>query len=200
MHRHRPRSYTLIELIMVIIILSLAAAILVPNLGARDILAVQSAIRAVIGDLSFAASDAQANQEYRRIYFFQGRNGYILFRVTDAAFATPMDIEACPGIPGMGCSIADPWPGDIILDTFKGNRPYVIEFDEISRLEGVTISDVQIDVMNGREITFDALGGTVYDNGSIAPGAGGFIELTFGDKVYRINIAPFTGKLTVQEL
>ncbi len=51
-----------------------------------------------------------------------------------------------------------------------------------------------------REITFDNLGGTVYDNGGIDPGMGGFIELNFDDKTFRINIAPFTGKLTVQEL
>ncbi|MHC4827474.1 MAG: prepilin-type N-terminal cleavage/methylation domain-containing protein, partial [Planctomycetota bacterium] len=56
------RGYTLIELILVMALLALAAALLVPHLVGRDSLAVQAAIRLLIADLSFAQTDALANQ------------------------------------------------------------------------------------------------------------------------------------------
>jgi type II secretory pathway pseudopilin PulG len=198
MHARRTRalrSYTLIELVMVIIILGLAAAILIPSLSNRDAVAVQASIRSIVGDLAFAASDAQANQEYRRVYFFDDGSGYCILRVSAVDFASPADLEDCPGTAGMPCAALD----QIITNRFKGNRPYIVRFNDFGRLEGVSVTDTSIDGV-AREITFDNLGGTVYfDGAGIVPGVGGYIELTFDDEVYRINIAPFTGKLTVQE-
>lgn len=198
MHARRARalrSYTLIELVMVIIILGLAAAILIPSLSNRDAIAVQAAIRSIVGDLAFAASDAQANQQYRRVYFFDDGSGYCILEVTAMDFTSPMDLESCPGPPGMPCAALD----QIITNRFKGNRPYIVRFADFGRLEGVFVTDVSIDGP-AREITFDHLGGTVYfDGAGIVPGTGGYLELTFDDEVFRINIAPFTGKLTVQE-
>ncbi len=67
--RKSARSYTLIELIMVMAVLALAAAILIPNMSFRNSLTVQGVVRLLIADLSFAQSDALANQQYRRVVF-----------------------------------------------------------------------------------------------------------------------------------
>ena len=67
----RPRSYTLIELIMVMAVLALAAALLVPNIVGSDTMRAQAAVRLLIADLRFAQSDALANQEFRRVVFYR---------------------------------------------------------------------------------------------------------------------------------
>ena len=175
------RGYTLIELILVMGILALAAALLVPHLVDRDSLAVQSAVRLIIADLSFAQSDALANQEYRRIQFYADGRGYCLYRVTDADFADPFD-------PGMV---------DYLLDPLHAQRDYIVDFTEGSRFEGISISAVNIDG-GTRQITYDALGGTVVAVGT--PGTGGQITVSSPSGSYRIDIAPFTGKLTVIKL
>ncbi|MCH8150923.1 MAG: type II secretion system protein [Planctomycetes bacterium] len=177
------RGYTLIELILVMGILALAAALLVPHLVDRDSLAVQSAVRLIIADLSFAQSDALANQEYRRIQFYADGRGYCLYRVTDADFADPFD----PNLVDY----------DYLLDPLHAQRDYIVDFTEGSRFEGISISAVNIDG-GTRQITYDALGGTVVAVGT--PGTGGQITVSSPSGDYRIDIAPFTGKLTVTKL
>ncbi|MCH8343784.1 MAG: prepilin-type N-terminal cleavage/methylation domain-containing protein [Planctomycetes bacterium] len=177
------RGYTLIELILVMGILALAAALLVPHLVDRDSLAVQSVVRLIIADLSFAQSDALANQEYRRIQFYADGRGYCLYRVTDADFAAPFD----PNLVDY----------DYLLDPLHAQRDYIVDFTEGSRFEGISISAVNIDG-GTRQITYDALGGTVVAVGT--PGIGGQITVSSPSGDYRIDIAPFTGKLTVIKL
>ena len=177
------RGYTLIELILIMGILALAAALLVPHLVDRDSLAVQSAVRLIIADLSFAQSDALANQEYRRIQFYADGRGYCLYRVTDADFADPFD--------------PDTVDYDYVLDPLHALRDYVVDFTEGDRFEGISISAVNIDG-GTRQITYDALGGTVVAVGT--PGTGGQITVSSPSGSYRIDIAPFTGKLTVIKL
>ena len=87
----RLRGYTLVELIMVVALLGLASAILIPHLKDLKKLEVQSAVRTIIADLSFAQSDALANQEYRRLHFYPDGRGYCLIRVEEADFFKVFD-------------------------------------------------------------------------------------------------------------
>jgi prepilin-type N-terminal cleavage/methylation domain-containing protein len=170
------RGYTLIELLIVIAVLGLAAAILIPSLGQPDTLTIQGAVRRIIGDISFAQSDALAQQENRRILFYTDGRGYILLR-------PPYDPDV-----------------DYIYDPLVGSAhdgAYIVDFDADSRFEGITISAVDLD--GGEEfLTFDELGGTVAAGGG--PGTGGTILITSPNASYQITVAPFTGKLTVQKL
>jgi type II secretory pathway pseudopilin PulG len=180
------RSYTLIELIMVMAVLALAAAMLVPHLVGRDSLTVQAAVRLLIADLSFAQTDALANQEYRRVVFYDDGAGYCIIRVPTAGWVTPADLND-PAV-------------DYVYDPLGNMGQYIVNFVEDERFEGVLITSADIDgqVLTDRpEITYDQLGGTV--NGA-APGTGGNVVITFDDESYRIDIAAFTGKLTVTEL
>ena len=182
------RSYTLIELIMVMGVLALAAAMLVPHLVGRDSLTVQAAVRLIIADLSFAQTDALANQGFRRVVFYPDGSGYCLIRVPSAGWVTPADLE--------DGSV------DYVYDPLGNMGRYVVNFVEDERFEGVRISSVEIEGVtlppDRPEITYDQLGGTVSPGGG--PGTGGNITLTFDDENYRIDIAAFTGKLTVTEL
>ena len=175
------RSYTLIELIMVMAVLALAAAMLVPHLVGRDMLTVQAAIRMLIADLSFAQTDALANQEFRRVVFYADGAGYCLIRVPSAGWVTDLSDPAL----------------DYVYDPLGHQGQYIVNFFEDDRFEGVMITAANIDgtmLADQPEITYDQLGGTV--KGAVA-GTGGYVVLSFDDESYRIDIAAFTGKLTV---
>ncbi len=181
------RSYTLIELIMVMAVLALAAAILVPNLVGRDSLTAQAAVRMIIGDVSFVQSDALARQKFRRIVFYPDGTGYCLIGVPNENYVTPSDLD-------------DPTIEYLTVPLGKMGR-YIVRFDSDGRFEGVSITSADIDgtVLSGRpEITYDSLGGTVVAGG--APGIGGELVVTFDGFSYQISFAPFTGKMTVTEL
>ncbi|HVP74321.1 MAG TPA: type II secretion system protein [Phycisphaerales bacterium] len=176
----RRRSYTLIELLIVCAILGIAGALLIPQIVGRDIMACQSAVRLIIGDISFAQSDALAHQEYRRIHFDADGMGYSISRVTQTGLGQPFNASTA----------------DFIHDPLEGGD-YVVSIGSDDRFSGVTIASVNIDG-NGRDLNFDALGGTVTSTGTV--GSGGTIVVSSANDSYRITIAPFTGKITVVQL
>ena len=186
------RGYTLVELIAVVMILGVAGMLLVPNLVDRSTFAIQAASRSVVADMVFAQSDALANQEFRRLQFIPaelGETGYVGFciiRVTPENFNHPFD----------------PDTADFILDEQGSSDQlgrYIVDFTSDDRFGAVRISSVDIDA--GMDyITFDEYGGSV-SSSSGAPGTGGEVELEGGNgQRYLVNIAPFTGKTTVQVL
>ncbi|MHC4129132.1 MAG: hypothetical protein ACYSWT_04345 [Planctomycetota bacterium] len=181
------RSYTLIELIMVMAVLALAAALLVPQLVGRDSLTVQAAVRLLIADLSFAQTDALANQEFRRVVFYDDGAGYCIIRVPSENWVTPADLSD-PSV-------------DYVYDPLGSMGQYIVNFLEDDRFEGVSITAADIDgatLVDRPEITYDTLGGTVRPGG--VPGTGGNVVISFGDESYSIDVAAFTGKLTVSKL
>jgi prepilin-type N-terminal cleavage/methylation domain-containing protein len=178
------RAYTLIELIIVIALLGLAGSMLVPQIVGRHSMVAQAAVRKIISDLSFAQSDALSHQEFRRVHFYDDGSGYCIVRVTDETFDDDFDADTA----------------DYVIDPLSPGgdaSSYIVDFVADDRFEGVSISAVAID--GGAEfITFDQLGGTVMDGS--APGVGGSFVVSAADASYKINIAPFTGKLTVEKV
>lgn len=177
------RGYTLIELIVVIGILGLASALLIPQLVGRDSMAAQSAVRLMIGDITFAQSDALANQEMRRVHFYDDGRGYCLVRIDQGDLSQAFD-EATADY------INDPLQGDV--------GRYIVDFGANDRFEGISIISSDVDGSGGEDLNFDALGGTVM--GGNVPGVGGTIVVGTADIQFEITIAPFTGKLTVRRL
>ncbi len=181
------RSYTLIELIIVMVVLALAAALLVPHLVGPDLLKAQAAVRLIIADLSYAQADALANQEYRRVHFYPDGRGYCLVRITSTELALPFD----------------PLTAEYLVDPLGALRDYIVDFTVDNRFEGVAIEttstiDTVAIIPNGTDITYDALGGTIRSDGNA--GTGGAIVVFFNDERYEIAISGFTGKLTVRKL
>lgn len=181
-----PRSYTLIELIMVMAVLALAAALLIPHMVGIDSMTVQAAVRLLIADLSFAQSDALANQEFRRVVFYADGTGYCILIVDSFDEVTPADLDD-PGV-------------NYVYDPLGNMGRYIIDYTVDGRFDGVVITEATIDgttLLSRPQITYDQLAGTVRTDGT--PGIGGSIVLTFKDSSYRITVSPFTGKLTVIE-
>ena len=181
-HSARDRAYTLIEVLIVVALLGLASALLIPYLVRGDSLQLQAAVRHIVADLSFAQSDALSHQEYRRVHFYDDGSGYCLVRIDQADIGTEFD-------PDTADYIHDPIaPG-------HESGHYIFKLTEEDGFEEVSITDVDIDGEDGQDLYYDPLGGTVMDGG--VPGIGGTIEITAGGETYEIDIAPFTGKLTV---
>lgn len=63
------RAFSLAEMLIVVVIISIAAAILAPNIGSTDALKVQGAVRTIVSDITVAQSDAIAMQRKRGIRF-----------------------------------------------------------------------------------------------------------------------------------
>ncbi len=179
-----PGSYTLIELIMVMSVLALAAALLVPHMVGSDNMTVQAAVRLLIADLSFAQSDALANQEFRRVVFYADGAGYCILIVDSFDEVTPSNLDD-PAV-------------NYVYDPLGTMGRYIVDYTVDDRFEGVAITEATIDgtiLTLQPEITYDQLGGTVRLDST--PGIGGSIVLTFKDSSYRVTVSPFTGKLTV---
>ncbi len=179
--RRVTRAYTLIEMLIVITVLGIAGALLVPHLVYKDSLSTQAAVRMIISDMNFAQSDALANQEFRRVHFYDNGSGYCIYRVTEATFDVPFD-------PATADYIDDP------LGVVGDFGAYIVDFTTKNRFEDVSISLANIDGGN-RYVTYDALGGTVTSGN--APGTGGEIQIQAEDMIYQIAFSPFTGKMTV---
>ncbi|MEO1237303.1 MAG: GspH/FimT family pseudopilin [Planctomycetota bacterium] len=86
--------------------------------------------------------------------------------------------------------VNDEFGNALSLDWINGDaNNYVVDFTEDARFQGVTITAV--DFNGGSEITFDDLGG---------PSSGGSITIVFDRRSYRIDVAEFTGRITVTKL
>lgn len=181
--RSRRHAYTLLELLIVVGLLGLAGSLLIPYMVGRSSLETQSAVRRVIADISFAQADAISHQEYRRVYFYEDGRGYCIIRV-----GANFDAEF------------DPDTADYIYDPLGNAGPdgkYIVDFTADKRYEHVSIQQATLD-NNQRYLTFDQTGGTVMSGG--APGTGGHIIVHSDDASYRIDVEPFTGRLTVVKL
>ena len=178
------RGYTLIEVLIVVTILGLAAALLVPYLSSKGDFDTQSAVRTLIADISFAQSDALANQGFRSVYFYPDGTGWCLVRSNEDSLAEEFD-------PGTADYVYDP------LASHAERGAYIMNLNNGQQFSSVRVTSVNIDG-GKRLLTFDELGGTVASGG--IPGTGGSIVLTSPQASYQLDLAPITGKVRVTRL
>ena len=178
-------------MVVVIAVLGIAGMMLIPNLVDRNTFAIQAASRTIVSDIVFAQSDALANQEYRRVQFIgsevgsTGYTGFCVIRVTPATFFNPFDPDAAD-------YVYDP------MASASEDGRYIVDFGADGRFGDVKISSVNLD--SGMDfITFDEFGGSI-SSSSGAPGTGGSVDLISKGHRYRVHVAPFTGKTTVEVL
>lgn len=84
-------AYTLVEVLVLVVILGIAAAMIVPNMRSTDVLRVQAAVRTVVSDITVAQSDAVAYQQGRAIVFYPAENRYVTVEVRGSQINPALD-------------------------------------------------------------------------------------------------------------
>ncbi|MHB1156691.1 MAG: GspH/FimT family pseudopilin [Phycisphaerales bacterium] len=159
---HIRFGFTLVEILFVVLILGIVAALVVPQIGSTATFEVQGAARTVVADLLFAQNDAIANQTTRKVVFDTVNNRY---RVTDSA----------------GNTLSAPWLGGTYQVPFGAGSRFpaaslaavsftntTISFDEL----GAPSAGGTIDITAGTQryrVTVTAITGRI----SVTPVTGG---------------------------
>jgi len=106
----RPRAFTLIEVLVIVVILGIAALVVVPQLLQAGQLTIQAASRRVVSDILYAQNEAIGRQAAHQVIFDPAGNRYTL-------------------ADGDGAALTAPW----------SQGPYVVDFDEDRTFDDVVL-------------------------------------------------------------
>ena len=84
------QGFTLIEILVVVVILGIASAVIVPQIGRRDDLTVSAASRVLMADLIFAQNKAIAMQARYCVVFDQANAKYQLYQLVPQPSGSPL--------------------------------------------------------------------------------------------------------------
>lgn len=161
-------GFTLIEVLVVVGIMALVAAMVVPQMMTAGQLGVQAAARMVISDILYAQNEAVVRQSPRKIMFDAVNNRYQVARTDSDGNDVVLNAQ---------------WRVASGGDTTQ----LITDFARDSRFQGVVLENASFG--GNPSLTFDELG---------APSSGGSVDLVFRNDVrYRVTITPFTGRVTV---
>lgn len=183
----RRCAFTLIEVLIVVVLLGIAGALVIPSMSQTGVLRVQAAVRTIVADITYLQGEAMAYQQRRAIWFgkvakfdaaasrwtFVDGNGYVLAEVT----GPELDLNA-----------------SAMVDPDHPDRPLFRNFED-GEFGGATITGVNFN--GGDLLIFDELGGPVQDLEGPDPGAGGTLNVNGSNSVFRLDVQPYTGRVTV---
>lgn len=164
------RAYTLLEILVVVVLMGIASALVIPNMGSTGVLRVQSTVRSIVADINFAQSDALARQRGRAMVFDTANNTYSIIEV-----------------PKTGSTL---FPTTDTIQTTDLKQAG--KFHD-SRLESVNFD-------GSATLVFDELGGTVIAPNSPTPGNGGTIIVSGSGSRFKIIVEAYTGRVTVVKI
>jgi prepilin-type N-terminal cleavage/methylation domain-containing protein len=168
------RGFTLVEILCVVVILGISAAIIIPQIGTRDDVRTASMARVLMADMQFAQSRAVSLQKAH----------YVRFNTTNNTYEVLDQLS----------------PSDHLIThpITKNNFSVTLGSARKDDLKTVVLDQVTFD---GRTIVmFDDLGtpywvdGTTFNTGAMAAGS---IRLRSGTYTMTITIEPYSGELHV---
>lgn len=172
----RSHGYTLIEVLLVVSIMGIAGAMVAPSMSQAGVLRIQAAVRMVVSDITFAQMDALGYQEQRAIVFDVDNNEYTLVQVNG--------------------STIDP-DADALYDIKGPEQRYRVSLNA-ERYGGAVIESASFD--GDSTLIYDEMGGPVATPGSSTLSDGGSVILAGPLSRWRIEVAAFTGRVTVTRL
>jgi prepilin-type N-terminal cleavage/methylation domain-containing protein len=184
MARHQRRmgallpGFTLIEILVVVVILGIAAAIVVPAIGSRNDLKATSAARIIVADLIYAQNRSISQQKRHYVRFDLTDQKYEVFeedQTTGALTLITHPVEASPFVVNLGESGPKPIR-DVRLDTASFDGKTMMAFDEL-----------------GTPFAFDE------DTTTLTAMTNGQIRLACGDLRLTVIVEPFSGELRLVE-
>ncbi len=190
------RGLTLIELLVTVGMMSVAAALVIPSMSQTGVLRVQAAARTVVSDITLAQTEAMAFQVRRGLYFgavaddnggYVEGNGYVVAEPTTVPLTLGNLSSYELGLPDNAAS------------------PYIRDFDkDASRYGGASIVDADFD--DSSVLFFDELGAplrlvTPDDGGDpeALPGNGGSVNIEAPGlgTGYSVTVDTMTGRVDV---
>ena len=181
----RQQGYTLLELVIVVSILSIIAAIAMPSFSPASDRKLTLAAEEVANAIRFARSEAIRTGE---------GHGLTISQATQKVTVKNYDIDVAP-IVSLGT-----------LDHPITKQPYDFNVNTSSVTTGVTISNSS-DVFDygsegrRRSLLFDAHGTPIWIVGSDPTRhllVDGTVELSYGNDQRFVSVAPITGRVTIQ--
>jgi prepilin-type N-terminal cleavage/methylation domain-containing protein len=157
-------GFTLLEVLMVVLIIGIAAGIVVPMMSSAGSMQIRAAVNMVAADLEYAKSMAVSRGQPYSVVFDKTTEKYQVVDQNNNVIAHPV----------------------------KKGFNFVIDFRNDGRLDQVDILDANFDGKN--TVTFDYLGSPFSDRGaSAAPLNSGVVTLRSGSITKTVSVEPVTG-------
>jgi prepilin-type N-terminal cleavage/methylation domain-containing protein len=161
------RGFTLVEVIIVVVILSIAAMMAIPMMSSAGSVQIRSAADVIAADLEYAKSMAISRQRMYSVVFDTSSESYWIQDDT----------------------------GTVIKHPVKKGFDYVIDFKNDNRMKKVDIFNVDFDGDSTKTIKFDYLGSPY--NGSGSSLNSGKITLQADGSTVIITVEPVTGFISI---
>jgi prepilin-type N-terminal cleavage/methylation domain-containing protein len=177
--RRSRGGFTLVEILCVVLILGIAAAMIAPQIGTQGDVRAAAASRVLMADLMYAQNRAITTQAYHYLIYSPATQSYTLYYLSSGAL-TPVQQP-------------------VTLQNYTTTL-------NTGELSDCSISGFNIGACNG--IVFDELGSphaydtTVTSPTSLGVGAAlstaGTIEIQSGSQTVTVTVEPYTGDLKAQ--
>lgn len=178
-HKHSTRAFTLVEILVVVTILGIAAAIIVPQMGSRGDLKAAAAARIIMADLIYAQNRAISTQTKHYVKFSTAstpQSYRLLTSVTPLVDITHPITKASQYLVAFG-SNGSPGLSDISLGAVSFEGKTTLAFDEL-----------------GVPYYYDSVANTTT---ALTTTGGSTIKVTSGTFTLTISIEPYTGEIKV---
>ncbi len=173
-HSRFRRGFTLIEILVVVTILGISAAMIIPQIGSRDDLRVASMARVVMADLAYVQSRAVSMQKRQYVRFNVGTNVYdALDQITPTPVLMTHPVEKVPFTVALGAARQDDLRS-VVLDAVSFDTQTALAFDEL-----------------GTPYACDPA------TGACTALTSGSIRLRSGPHLLTITVQPYSGELRV---
>lgn len=179
----RRSGFTLVEILVVVVILGIASAIVIPQIGARGDLKASAGARVVMADLMYAQNRAIATQTWHYVKFDIASNSYsVLDRVPQGG-------------------------GDRIISNPVSKNPYTTTFGASQTaladiaINAATFNGISPAFQTKFTIAFDELGTPwvyCYDANDVDEMLDGTIVVRSGTFDVTVTVERYTGEIRVQ--